>query len=78
MSNPKLVLTLTLEQQEQIAVFWASHGSTGRAMLAQPIDRDGGWLLKVRMLDEARAEAVFQALSATPRECEGHEKEPKP
>ncbi len=56
MQSPKLRITLSEDEASEIEAFWGFNGGKGKAMLAQPVFRNGGVILSITMLniDQAR------------------------
>lgn len=62
------VFTLTKTDSDKIAAFWKSYGSFGCAMLAQPVLRDGRYLLRIRIYQPETSERINEFLSNLPNE----------
>jgi hypothetical protein len=55
-------MSLELPQQVFLGDFWNDYGLPQRAMLAQPVFREGAWVLRLAMLDAAAAGAINDTL----------------
>ncbi len=58
----KTKLQLTPEQSARISTFWDSHGSYAGAMIAQPVKRKSGYVLKIRILLPGQVEHMDNLL----------------
>ena len=60
--SPKLKITLNEDESAEIEAFWQFSGGKGKAMLAQPVFRNGGVLLRITMLSTDQAQKTDEFL----------------
>ncbi len=56
-------IELTRVQDAEIAEFWRKHGRSLASMIAQPLKRDGKYMLRIKMLNPDQAESINDLLS---------------
>ena len=60
--SPKLKITLNEDESAEIEAFWQLNGGKGKAMLAQPVFRNGRVLLRITMLNTDQAQKTDEFL----------------